>query len=83
MVMPDEKEILIKLNQGDEAGLEGLFSLYYKPLCVFALNFIDSYEEAEDLIQELFVKFWERRGKSSKGLCGRICFLPCSIIVLN
>ena len=64
MAILDEKEILVKINQGDEAGLEGLFVLYYKPLCVFALNFIDSYEEAEDLIQELFVKFWERRGKT-------------------
>lgn len=61
MVIPDEKEILEKINQGDEVGLKGLFDLYYKPLCVFALQFIDSYEEAEDMIQELFVKFWERR----------------------
>lgn len=61
MIIPDEKEILEKINQGDEVGLKGLFDLYYKPLCVFALQFIDSYEEAEDMIQELFVKFWERR----------------------
>jgi RNA polymerase sigma-70 factor len=65
MAILNEKEILVKINQGDEAGLEGLFVLYYKPLCVFALNFIDSYEEAEDLIQDLFVKFWERRGNTA------------------
>lgn len=60
MDIPDEKELLEKINRGDQGGLKGLFDLYYKPLCVFALNFIDSYEEAEDLIQDLFVKFWER-----------------------
>lgn len=64
MVVLGEKEILVKINQGDESGLQGLFDLYYKPLCVFALNFIDSYEEAEDLIQDLFVKFWEQRANS-------------------
>ena len=64
MIIPDEKEILEKINRGDESGLQGLFDLYYKPLCVFALNFLDSYEEAEDVIQDLFVKFWERRGNT-------------------
>ena len=64
MIIPDEKEILERINRGDESGLQGLFDLYYKPLCVFALNFLDSYEEAEDVIQDLFVKFWERRGNT-------------------
>lgn len=63
MIIPDEGDIIVKVNQGDEAGLKGLFDLYYKPLCVFALNFIDSYEEAEDVVQDLFVHFWERREK--------------------
>lgn len=61
VMVPDEQEILERINRGDEVGLKGLFDLYYKPLCVFAIRFIDSYEEAEDMVQELFVKFWERR----------------------
>ena len=84
MVVLGEKEILVKINQGDESGLQGLFDLYYKPLCVFALNFIDSYEEAEDLIQDLFVKFWEQRANSEfQGSLRAYLFLPCSIIVSN
>lgn len=63
MVHLKEQEILVKINLGEEAGLKGLFELYYKPLCVFALNFIDSYEEAEDLVQDIFVRFWIRREK--------------------
>ena len=64
MINRDERNLLEKINKGDESGLKELFDLYYKPLCVFALNYIDSYEEAEDVIQELFVKFWERREKT-------------------
>lgn len=58
-----EQEIIVKINQGEEAGLKALFDLYYKPLCVFAMNFIDSYEEAEDLVQDIFINFWIRREK--------------------
>ena len=58
----DEYEILEQVNRGEEAGLRALFERYYKPLCVYALKYVDSYSDAEDLVQELFVKFWELKG---------------------
>ena len=38
------------------------FKEYYRPLCLFALNFTGSHEEAEDIVQQFFVEFWERSG---------------------
>ncbi|MEG0796614.1 MAG: RNA polymerase sigma-70 factor [Odoribacter sp.] len=61
----DETEILSQINKGDEAGLKSLFDIYYKPLCIFSLNFIDSFDEAEDIVQDLFIKFWERKDKET------------------
>ncbi len=38
-----------------------LFDQYYKPLCSFANKYLLDLSVAEDIIQELFVKFWEQR----------------------
>ncbi len=54
-----EEEILKKMSLGDQSGVKGLFDLYYQPLCVFALKFFDSIQEAEDIVQDTFVQFWE------------------------
>ena len=56
----DEHEILALIKCGNQDGLKCLFDLYYKPLCVYAMDFLDSFEESEDIVQELFVRFWER-----------------------
>ncbi len=55
-----EDQILDLINSGNHEGLKCLFDSYYKPLCVFAMNFLDSFEEAEDVVQDVFVKFWEQ-----------------------
>ncbi|MDR0544300.1 MAG: sigma-70 family RNA polymerase sigma factor [Odoribacteraceae bacterium] len=56
----DEHTLVQRLNAGDEEGLKGLFHMYYKPLLVYAMHFLDSFEEAEDVVQEVFCSFWER-----------------------
>ncbi|MDR2130822.1 MAG: sigma-70 family RNA polymerase sigma factor [Odoribacteraceae bacterium] len=56
----DEDRIIQLLNAGDERGLKELFDLYYKPLRVYAMHFLDSFEESEDVAQEVLGRFWER-----------------------
>ncbi len=56
-----EKQILEELQKGDESGFRRLFDLYYKPLTVFALKYIDSIDEAEDLVQDTFIRFWNNK----------------------
>ncbi len=58
--MTDKEEQILKLiGDGNHEGLKCLFDSYYKPLCIFAMNFLDSFEEAEDVVQDTFVNFWE------------------------
>ncbi|MDR2415039.1 MAG: sigma-70 family RNA polymerase sigma factor [Odoribacteraceae bacterium] len=61
----DENILVRQLNDGDENGLRGLFLLYYKPLLVYAMHFLDSFDEAEDVVQEVFCRFWERSCRES------------------
>ncbi|KJF45175.1 RNA polymerase sigma factor [Draconibacterium sediminis] len=56
-----EQKILNNLRRGDENSLRELFELYYKPLCLFALKFVDSIEQAEDIVQDTFINFWNSR----------------------
>jgi RNA polymerase sigma-70 factor (ECF subfamily) len=56
-----EQDIIQKLKNGDESGLRQMFDTYYSPLCVFALKYIDSFDLAEDLVQEVFITFWEKK----------------------
>lgn len=52
-------EILQKLKNGDHSGYKELFDLYYIPLSLYSLKFCDSFEMAEDITQDVFMKFWD------------------------
>ena len=38
---------------------EQIYKAYSKPMFLYALSFLISEEEAEDVIQEVFVNFWK------------------------
>lgn len=51
-----------KIKSGNRAAFSDLFNSYYKPLCEYAIRFCDGNTEAvEDLVQDVFVRIWERR----------------------
>ncbi|TVQ07447.1 MAG: RNA polymerase sigma-70 factor [Bacteroidetes bacterium] len=60
MPLPD-KEIIELYKQDPESGLKAVFDKYYVKLCVFAVSFAGDMETAEDIVQSLFVKFWEEK----------------------
>ena len=50
------------LRSGDEAVYDAVFRRLYAPLCHYATSLTDGDpDEAEDLVQQVFVKLWERR----------------------
>ena len=57
----DELELLRKIQKNDESAFETIFRFYYQPLCVFASRILQDEDEAEELVQDFFVKFWEKR----------------------
>lgn len=56
-----DKACVERLKEGDESALKELFDAYYVPLCLYAVQLTDSLEVSEDLVQEVFISFWERK----------------------
>ena len=54
-----DKDILNSIRKDKTAGIQQLFVRYYRPLVLFADEFLKDRLEAEDVVQELFVKLWE------------------------
>lgn len=57
----DDKTILKYIQQGDKIAFENMIRRYYTTLCAFANHMIKDQDNAEDIIQELFVKIWTNR----------------------
>lgn len=38
-----------------------VFEQYYNPLCNYALTFVKDLSSSEDIVQEVFVKIWEKK----------------------
>jgi len=58
----DDKPLLEGLRRGDQAAFDALFRAYYPPLCRYACSLADGdMDEAEDIVQQAFVRLWEQR----------------------
>lgn len=52
-----------KIQQGDVKEFEKLFQTYYEALCYYAFGIINDMDEAEEIVQNLFVSYWKKRRK--------------------
>jgi RNA polymerase sigma-70 factor (ECF subfamily) len=56
-----EKELLMQVAAGDEKAFETLFNTWRDKLYFYILRITGSPENAEDVLQEVFVKVWLKR----------------------
>lgn len=56
-----EKEIIRLIFRGDELVFEQLFRAWYARLVLFAFKFLSDRQEAENIVQMVFIKYWEKR----------------------
>lgn len=56
-----DEQILTDLMAGKEAAFKELFDRYYMPLCLYSVQITDSFEVSEDIVQEFFISFWEKK----------------------
>ncbi len=59
--LPNERELLLKIAEGDQSAFTTLFYHHYKPLGRFVFNMIHSPQLTEEIVQDAFVKIWLRR----------------------
>lgn len=57
---PDE--IINGINGKRDLAFKYLFDTYYPSLCRYARHFVGEFIDEEDVVQEVFVKLWEREG---------------------
>jgi RNA polymerase sigma-70 factor (ECF subfamily) len=58
-LMPDPVSITAFQN-GDKEAFNHVFNMFYKRICFFAAGIVNE-DGAEDIVQDTFVKLWERR----------------------
>jgi RNA polymerase sigma factor (sigma-70 family) len=57
----DLPDLLDQLRQGNERAFNSLYKLYFKPLYKKVFAMVKDEAIADELIQELFLKIWNRR----------------------
>lgn len=66
-LVPTEKtastERIDGIREGDEAAFERVFREYFRPLCAVVHGYVKSPETAEELVQDLLLAMWRRRGQ--------------------
>lgn len=60
MVAMDDFQLFEKIKNGDKQAFELLFKTYYRQLMLFAAKYLRNIEEAEEVVQNVFVCFWEK-----------------------
>jgi len=56
-----DEELVEKLRMGDIDAFDAVFEKYGNRLFGFALKYLKSKEETEDLVQDVFLRIWENR----------------------
>ncbi len=73
--MPDELILFEKMQRGDTSALEYFFREYTDVLYYRALGFVKENSAAEDIVQEVFIRFWQLRKelKITDSVPGYLC----------
>jgi RNA polymerase sigma-70 factor (family 1) len=56
-----DKELIRKLKKGDIEAFNQIFYTYSSKLYHFAYGYLKSREDAEEMVQEIFSKIWDKR----------------------
>jgi len=59
--IPEEKKLFLDFQGGSQVCFDYFFEKYYQGLCVYAFKMLKSNSEAEDLVQDFFVRLLEKR----------------------
>jgi RNA polymerase sigma-70 factor (family 1) len=58
----EDRELLSRVAEGDQAAFHRLFTTYKDRLFTFAYGLTHSAVDAEEVVQDVFMKLWEGRG---------------------
>lgn len=56
-----DENLYERLKEGDEKALQSIILRYWEPLYKMAVNTLDDLLLCEDIVQELFIRLWDKR----------------------
>lgn len=57
----DDKQLVCRLKVGDKKAFEEIFRKYREKIYYFAIRYYNSCEDAENVVQDVFIKLWDER----------------------
>lgn len=57
----DDKYIIQGLHKGNEKSLKLLYDRFFPSLCSYAFKFVNNQMLAGDIVQEIYIKVWDKR----------------------
>jgi RNA polymerase sigma-70 factor, ECF subfamily len=57
----DDKQLVSRLRIGDKRAFEEIFRKYSEKIYYFAIRYYNSAEDAENIVQDVFIKLWDER----------------------
>ncbi len=64
--MNHEKDLIVGLINGDAQSFRKIYDLYIKKIYHFIYGYVKEKNEAEDIVQNVFIKIWEKRNVIDK-----------------
>ena len=55
-----EKDLIVRLKNGDQTAFELIFHFYYPGLVIYSAQFLKDRAEAEEVVQDFFVRLWQK-----------------------
>lgn len=55
----NQDNTIVGLKNGDKAIFEAVYREYYTQLCYYCVKYVENFEDAEGIVQDLFVKLWD------------------------
>lgn len=56
-------ELLLRLKEGNIVAFDSIYEQYCKRLYAFVIRYVKQESDAEEIVQEVFIKIWENRSK--------------------
>ncbi len=63
---PSSPFLIQAIVEGSEEAFDLLFRQYYAPLCVIGESWVQDEDTARCIVQECFIKFWEKRHEAAR-----------------
>lgn len=63
----NDKELVCKMQSGSKDAFNRIYALYARRLYLYCLQYVKSREDAEEIVQDVFVKMWIYRGNIVHG----------------